>query len=50
MKQRKTDTTQKENYLKYGIKVNKCPLQVKDLIGFEEDAIHSVHKVKFLRN
>ena len=41
------DSTQKENPSKYGIKSNKCPPQVKDLIAFEEDMIDLIHQVRF---
>ena len=41
------DGTQKENPSRYGIKSNKCPPQVKDLIAFEEDMIDLVHQIRF---
>ena len=41
------DGTQKENSSRYGIKSNKCPPQVKDLIAFEEDMIDLVHQIRF---
>ena len=41
--------TQKENSSRYGIKSNKCPPQVKDLIAFEEDMIDLVHQITFLK-
>ena len=39
--------TQKEDSSRYGIKSNKCPLQVKDLIAFEQDIwyIKLVHQI-----
>ena len=42
-----SDSTQKEDSSRYGIKSNKYPLQVKDLIAFEEDMIDLVHQIKF---
>ena len=39
------DDTQKENSSRCGIKSNKCPPQVKDLIAFEEDMIELVHQI-----
>ena len=44
-----SDNTQKENSLMYGIKTNKCPPQVKDLIAFEEETIELVHKIRFCK-
>ena len=41
------DGTQKENSSRHGIKSNKCLLQVKDLIAFEEDMIDLVHQIRF---
>ena len=41
------DDTQKENSSRYGIKSNKCPLQVKDLIAFEKDMIDLVHQIRY---
>ena len=41
------DDTQKENSSRYGIKNNKCPLQVKDLIAFEKDMIDLVHQIRY---
>ena len=41
------DDTQKENSSRYGIKNNKCPLQVKVLIAFVEDMIDLVHQTRF---
>ena len=41
------DGTQKEHSSRYGIKSNKCPPQVKDLIAFEEDMIDLVHQIRF---
>ena len=37
----------RKNSLRYGIKSNKCPLQVKDLIAFEEDMIDLVYQIRF---
>ena len=41
------DDTQKENSSRYGIKSNISPLQVKDLIAFEEGMIDLVHQIRF---
>ena len=41
------DGTQKENSSRYGIKSNKCPPQVKDIIAFEKDMIDLVHRIRF---
>ena len=41
------DGTQKENSSRYGIRSNKCPPQVKDLIAFEEDMTDLVHQIRF---
>ena len=45
----KGESTQKENYSRYGIKSNQCPRQVKDIIAFEEDMIDLVHQAKTLK-
>ena len=41
------DGTQKGNSSRYGLKSNKCPPQVKDLIAFDEDMIDFVHQIRF---
>ena len=39
----------KSKNLRDGIKSNKCPLQVKDLIVFEEDMVDLVNQIKFCK-
>ena len=41
--------TQKENSSRYGIKSNKCPPEVKDLLAFEENTIDLVHQIRFCK-
>ena len=42
-----SDGTQKEHSSRYGIKSNRCPPQIKDLIAFEKDMIDLVHQIRF---
>ena len=41
------DGIKKESSLGYGIKSDKCPPQVKDLIAFEGGMINLVHQIRF---